>query len=198
MSVTNAISGIILIGGMLALHADALRRDSDDIDIPGFAEVEPDADESPGTLENSSAESDNFNVGASLVGERGHLGFSIGYLDNNYGVPGAHGHHEEGEDEDHDEEEEGGGTRIDIEQTRYDLAGSYDIERAGNLKSMFFGGEGLFLATLQGTGRVWLQSLPFSRLADRVISASSMTSGRSSNQGENSLGGAILGSILDG
>ena len=45
---------------------------------------------------------------------------------------------------------------------------TYDIERAGDLKSMFFGGEGLFLATLQGTGRVWLQSLPFSRLAERV------------------------------
>lgn len=45
----------------------------------------------------------------------------------------------------------------------------YSIERAGNLKSMFFGGEGLFLATLKGTGTVWLQSLPFSRMADRII-----------------------------
>ena len=48
----------------------------------------------------------------------------------------------------------------------------YDIERAGNLKSMLFGGEGLFLATLKGTGKVWLQSLPFSRLAERIASAS--------------------------
>ena len=45
---------------------------------------------------------------------------------------------------------------------------AYNIERAGNLKSSFFGGEGLFLATLSGTGRVWLQSLPFERLAARV------------------------------
>ena len=45
----------------------------------------------------------------------------------------------------------------------------YDIQRAGNLKSMFFGGEGLFLATLSGYGTVYLQSLPFSRLADRII-----------------------------
>lgn len=45
----------------------------------------------------------------------------------------------------------------------------YDIQRAGNLKSMFFGGEGLFLATLSGTGTIYLQSLPFSRLADRII-----------------------------
>ena len=44
----------------------------------------------------------------------------------------------------------------------------YDIQRAGNLKSMFFGGEGLFLATLSGTGVVMLQSLPFSRMADRI------------------------------
>lgn len=45
---------------------------------------------------------------------------------------------------------------------------NYDIERAGNLKSMVFGGEGLFLATLQGHGTVWLQSLPFARLAQRI------------------------------
>lgn len=45
----------------------------------------------------------------------------------------------------------------------------YNIERAGNMRSMFFGGEGLFLATIQGTGKVYLQSLPFSRLADRII-----------------------------
>ena len=45
----------------------------------------------------------------------------------------------------------------------------YSIERAGGLKSMVFGGEGLFLATLQGHGTVWLQSLPFSRMADRIL-----------------------------
>ena len=45
----------------------------------------------------------------------------------------------------------------------------YDIQLAGGLKSMVFGGEGAFLATLQGTGTVWIQSLPFSRFADRVI-----------------------------
>lgn len=45
----------------------------------------------------------------------------------------------------------------------------YDIQRAGSLKSMFFGGEGLFLATLSGTGTIYMQSLPFSRLAERII-----------------------------
>lgn len=46
---------------------------------------------------------------------------------------------------------------------------TYNIERIKGLKSMFFGGEGLFLATLEGTGTVFLQSLPFSKLADRII-----------------------------
>jgi uncharacterized protein (TIGR00266 family) len=45
----------------------------------------------------------------------------------------------------------------------------YNIQRAGNLKSMIFGGEGLFLATLRGHGTVWIQSLPFARLADRIL-----------------------------
>jgi len=65
----------------------------------------------------------------------------------------------------------------------------YDIERAGNLKSMFFGGEGLFLATLKGHGTVYLQSLPFSRLADRIIQSAPSMGG--SSKGE----GSVLGSI---
>ena len=71
----------------------------------------------------------------------------------------------------------------------------YDIERAGRLKSMFFGGEGLFLATLRGTGKVYLQSLPFSRLADRVISSAPSFGG--SDKGEGSVLGG-LGRMLDG
>jgi uncharacterized protein (TIGR00266 family) len=69
----------------------------------------------------------------------------------------------------------------------------YDIQRAGNLKSMFFGGEGLFLATLQGHGTVWLQSLPFSRLADRILQHAPKAGG--SNKGEGSVLGA-LGNIM--
>ncbi|MBN2398814.1 MAG: TIGR00266 family protein [Candidatus Aminicenantes bacterium] len=59
----------------------------------------------------------------------------------------------------------------------------YDIEMAGNLKSMFFGGEGLFLATVKGIGKLYLQTLPFSRLADRIISASKIGSGRQQDEG---------------
>ena len=53
----------------------------------------------------------------------------------------------------------------------------YSIERAGGLKSMMFGGEGLFVATLSGTGTVWLQSLPFSRLADRILACAPTVGG---------------------
>lgn len=71
----------------------------------------------------------------------------------------------------------------------------YDIERAGSLKSMFFGGEGLFLATLKGHGTVWLQSLPFSRMADRIIAHAPSAGG--SDRGEGSVLGG-LGRMIDG
>ena len=67
----------------------------------------------------------------------------------------------------------------------------YSIERAGNLKSMFFGGEGLFLATLRGTGKVYLQSLPFSRMCDRILAHAPRAGG--SRKGE----GSVLGGIGD-
>ena len=68
----------------------------------------------------------------------------------------------------------------------FEPAIEYNIARAGNLKSMVFGGEGMFLATLTGTGRVWLQSLPFSRLADRIAPF-----GGGSSEGE----GSVLGGV---
>jgi uncharacterized protein (TIGR00266 family) len=71
---------------------------------------------------------------------------------------------------------------------------SYDIERSGSMKSMFFGGEGFFLATLRGTGRVYLQSMPFSRLCNRIIAASSLGTQR---KGEGSVLGAF-GNLIDG
>ena len=72
---------------------------------------------------------------------------------------------------------------------------NYDVQMAGGLKSMIFGGEGLFLATLSGFGTVWLQSLPFSRLADRVLQHAPSVGGKS--QGEGSVLGG-LGRMIDG
>lgn len=68
----------------------------------------------------------------------------------------------------------------------------FDLVRAGSVKSMIFGGEGVFFAKLRGPGRVWIQSLPFSRLAGRVI-ANMGPSGR----GEGSVLGS-LGDMIDG
>jgi uncharacterized protein (TIGR00266 family) len=69
----------------------------------------------------------------------------------------------------------------------------YDIQMVGGIKTAFFGGEGLFFATLRGPGRVWLQSLPLSRLAGRIMSAAAPGGGRDEGS---VLGGVGLGSIL--
>jgi uncharacterized protein (TIGR00266 family) len=72
---------------------------------------------------------------------------------------------------------------------------AYDIQFVGGLKTALFGGEGLFFATLRGPGRVWLQSLPFSRLASRIYAAAPQTGGR--RRGEGSILGS-LGDLIDG
>ena len=66
---------------------------------------------------------------------------------------------------------------------------NYNIEMVGNIKSALFGGEGLFLATLKGPGSVWMQSLPFSRMARKIYSVGAK--GKSSGKGEGSLLGGI-------
>jgi uncharacterized protein (TIGR00266 family) len=71
----------------------------------------------------------------------------------------------------------------------------YDIQMVGGIKTALFGGEGLFFATLKGPGRVWLQSIPFSRLASRIYAAAPQTGGRRREEGS-ILGG--LGNLLDG
>ena len=71
----------------------------------------------------------------------------------------------------------------------------YDIQFVGKIKSAFFGGEGLFFATLRGPGRIWLQSLPLSRLAGRITAASPQT-GRGGHEEGSILGG--LGRLIDG
>lgn len=73
---------------------------------------------------------------------------------------------------------------------------NYDIEMIKGVRNMLFGGEGLFYAHLQGPGKVWIQSLPFSRLADRVVAASRYY-GKGSGKGEGSILGG-LGDMLDG
>ncbi|RLB19571.1 MAG: TIGR00266 family protein [Deltaproteobacteria bacterium] len=71
---------------------------------------------------------------------------------------------------------------------------NFDIQQAGGIKTALFGGEGLFFATMQGPGKIWLQSLPFSRLAGRMLQAAPERGG---GKGEGSILGS-LGDFLDG
>ncbi len=66
---------------------------------------------------------------------------------------------------------------------------NFDIQQAGGLKTMIFGGEGIFLAILKGTGSVYLQSLPFSRLANRILANAPTIGGNSTGEG------SVLGGI---
>ena len=132
--------------GDWAWHADALRRDASDYDIPGFAEsaAAHDADESQhdehqdergavGFLPNSSLETEAGAFGATWIGDRGSVGASISTYRSNYGIPGhAHEDEEHHEKESHDEaEHEGAQVRIDLDQVRYDLKGTLLTPFAG-------------------------------------------------------------------
>lgn len=72
----------------------------------------------------------------------------------------------------------------------------YDIQMVGGVKNMLFGGEGLFLATISGPGPVLLQSLPFSRLADRMMAAAKGSVGE--KRGVAGIGGKVLGGLISG
>jgi len=74
----------------------------------------------------------------------------------------------------------------------------YDVQFVGNVKSALFGGEGFFYALLRGPGHVWLQSLPFSRLAGRVWASAPQAGGK--DKGEGSVLGRLggIGGIFDG
>ena len=89
------------------------------------------------------------------------------------------------------------GQRIDVDTgcvVGYTSGVDMDVRSVGGIKSMMFGGEGVFLATLTGPGHVWLQSLPFSRLAGRMHAAAPQQGG---SRGEGSVLGGI-GNILSG
>ena len=90
------------------------------------------------------------------------------------------------------------GERIDVDTgcvVAYTQSVDMDVKPVGGVKSMIFGGEGVFLATLTGPGHVWLQSLPFSRMAGRIFAAAPQGGGQ--RRGEGSVLGG-LGDILSG
>lgn len=115
--------------GISAFHLDAFTRETENYEIPGFAESTPDEGEEPGTLENSAIDTHGFTIGTSLVGEQGYIGIAYQRLENLYGIPG-HGHEEEeeephaGEEEPHEEEEEEA-ISLDVEMDRYQISGEW-------------------------------------------------------------------------
>lgn len=75
---------------------------------------------------------------------------------------------------------------------------SYDIQFVGKVKTALFGGEGIFFATLTGPGKVWLQSLPLSRMADRIYKAAPQTGGHRKEEGSVLDRAFGLGDLIDG
>ena len=136
-------------GVSVLLSAAGSYREAADYDIPGFAESaqaraleealeEQEEDEGVfGTLGNSFAEASSASGGVSLVGDRGFLAVSTQRNESTYGVPGGHGHGP------HDVEqavgEDEGGVFIELDQTRYDLNGRFELGGAFEALSVFAG-----------------------------------------------------------
>jgi iron complex outermembrane receptor protein len=133
---------IALDGGTdrIAWHFDAMTRETEDYEIPGFAEAEGleedheeeegeehEEEEVFGIAENSNLDIDTAAAGVSWLGDNSFFGVSVSTFDTNYGLPGHghHEHHEEGEEEEEEHEEEEEIVRIDLEQTRVDLKGGW-------------------------------------------------------------------------
>lgn len=156
-TVAEELSGAASLNGgqgRFAWHLDALKRETDDYEIPGFAESRAlreaeegegddhegeEEEEVRGILENSATETEAGSLGFSYVTDAGFLGVSAGVHNTFYGIPGGGHHHEEGEG-DHEEqgEEEEAPVRIDLEQRRYDLRGGltqpFGIFRGANVR----------------------------------------------------------------
>ena len=84
------------------------------------------------------------------------------------------------------ERELNAGERLDVDTgcvAAFESTVNMDVRPVGGIKSMLFGGEGVFLATLSGPGKVWLQSLPFSRMAGRMLAAAPQGGGKNMGEG---------------
>lgn len=121
----------------VAVHADYFLRETDDVDIPGFAESRrlreleelaggEEGEEVRGTVENSDSSTDGGALAVSLTDDDGFLGLSVSTFNSDYGVPGGHEHEEETGGGGEPEEEET--VSIDLEQVRIDLKGEYSFD----------------------------------------------------------------------
>lgn len=144
-----------------AVHLDYFRRDTDDVEIPGFAESallrsleegDLDDEEAFGVIDNTDSETDGGAIGLSFTGDRGFLGVALSTFSSQYGIPG-HGHHEDEHEEELEEEEfeEEEIVRIDLEQRRLDLRGEYALSGPISLVKMKFASTDYRHVELEGT-----------------------------------------------
>jgi iron complex outermembrane recepter protein len=126
----TAVGRLELGTDRVRVHVDGFRRQTEDVEIPGYAfsaaeraehlAEHPDEDFERGRLENSDSESHGGAFGISTGGENGFVGLSWSRFDTNYGIPAAH-EHGAGEEEPEEEAHDHGGVRVDMLQDRYDL-----------------------------------------------------------------------------
>lgn len=138
----SVIARLDFTTGNIAWHLDALRREWNDLEIPGFAieqayleddheeaeheEEHEEVENAQGFVANTGGETESYSLGASWIFDSGFLGLAVNHIENNYGLPP--GAHEHDEDEDHDEDHEKEHSKfvfIDMERTRYDLTGEW-------------------------------------------------------------------------
>ena len=141
--------------GNLVFHVDGTFRETDDYEIPGFAESAEfraleeaeeggeeegeEEEEAFGSLDNSQTKSTSITGGVSYVGERGFFGVAVHKFDSDYGIPGGHEEGEEEEEEEGEEEEGEEQVTIDLDQTRLDLNAALEFDGLIE-KVQFFGG----------------------------------------------------------
>ncbi len=153
----QAAAGEVAFGTeLIGFHLDYFRRDTDDVEIPGFAEsarlraleeAEEEGDEHGdehgeeeeafGIVENTASEAQGGAAAMTFTGENGYIGVSLSQYDNLYGIPGHHHHEEEEEEEMDGDEHEEEAVRVDLDQSRFDLQGEYRFGDLGKLQLKF-------------------------------------------------------------
>ncbi|MEM1174569.1 MAG: TonB-dependent receptor, partial [Pseudomonadota bacterium] len=131
----DTISGFtnISLGDNVVFHLGGSDRDAKAYEIDGFASEEAEEEGVEGIVENSQSEATTGTAGLSWLGEQGYIGFSVGFHEGNYGLPGGKKKEEEEEGDElvtafEEEEEEEGPITIDFEQVRFDLDGEYNYD----------------------------------------------------------------------
>lgn len=99
--------------GDFAVHVDGFWREADDLEVPGYAEIEPDGDGTYGVLKNSAYDSQGATIGGSYISDNGFTGLSVGQLERTYGIPG-HSH-------------DGVDVQAELEQNRLQFVSEYSF-----------------------------------------------------------------------